>query len=904
MSRMVGRFQLLERRGQGGQATVWKAEDTIRRTIVALKLFEGPILATSGFRGRFEAEARSAGSLSHPGTAESTEAQVHDDHAYIVFRYVEGRSLSDVIADGPLDPARALGFAREIALALAHAHSRPRRVLHRDVKPANLIVTQDDHVVLVDFGIAIEEGGPRFTTTGQIVGTLGYIAPELLRGGTASERSDLYGLGVVLFEMLTGRRPFGGESSEALLYQQTHVDPRRPSEFRRGLAPAVDRLVVRLLARDPAERPVAADRLAGDLESLARRARTGWLDRTELALEQFLATPLRRVLRGTRRLLALEQRPMSAATWLNTLTRAGAGAAIIVLAALGAGDALRPRVTRLAVLPVHAAGPDSLAIHHIAAGFGENLTNRLGEVKGLGVIPWITSASYDPGVRPHRDIAHALGAGALVIASISREHGRLRLRIVLVDGRDGTQRWSRTYEETDAGMFELQERAALDVAAAAGGRISAEERQRMRTAPSRSIEAYEAFLRGSDLMATGRSTDADRALAFFHRAVELDPSLAEARVGIGSVHTDRYFRGREGGASNLSIAEEQFLRALAIKPGLAVARRGLIRVYFLRGDPVDRPLAIAQAAAQGANDRVEELLVAGEGYMLSGVLCDTAAVCFRRVLDLDPANQAAAWFLPIACVWAGQHERGIESGRLYTERYGEDGEIELWVGLAHASLGRANEASQHLLRSVEVAGGTESNAYIYAYVVCFLLAEGRRSEARELYEEARQILHGALDRSPDHVRIRSILAMLHGLMHEWAEFDRESALILAQSRALGFYGEGICAIAMCELERGRPERAGPLFEAAIRTKSPDLFNVALVQGAYGMWPGQDAFRASPYASRAAALIETLRTRYSTNRGVFSTDVIRGPAVDLDVRFAEVHPFRIPPPSTDRVRSLQ
>src|SRR5215469_8815257 len=264
---LAGRYVLGEVLGTGGMATVWRATDEVLGREVAVKVLSPQYAADSGFLARFEREARHAARLSHPRLVTVFDCGVDNGTAFIVMELVAGRTLRQVLDDkGMLPPGQAVGVAAAVCEALEVAHAAG--LVHRDIKPANIVISGGD-VKVLDFGIARADGVPGGTRTLGVLGTAAYLSPEQASGGTAGPQSDLYSLGCVLFEMLTGTAPFTADSAVGLAYRHVHDDPGPPSVRRPGVPGQLDWITAQLLAKDPSARPpTAAAARAGLLAAL------------------------------------------------------------------------------------------------------------------------------------------------------------------------------------------------------------------------------------------------------------------------------------------------------------------------------------------------------------------------------------------------------------------------------------------------------------------------------------------------------------------------------------------------------------------------------------------------------------------------------------------------------------
>lgn len=268
IGRTVAQYRIVEQLGRGGMGVVYRAEDTHLKRTVALKFLLPNTLGGDEERTRFLHEARAAAALNHPNICTVYAIDEHEGEPYIAMELVEGRSLASLIADGPLKLDRATDIAVQIAQGLHEAHTRG--VVHRDIKPENIMVTDSGRVKIMDFGLAAATDQTRITREGTTVGTVAYMSPEQTRGERVDGRSDIWSLGAVLYEMVTGRRPFEGGHAQALMYQIVNDDPEPPTAVRTGVPVDLERIVMRALEKHPEDRYQHADDLASDLGRLGR----------------------------------------------------------------------------------------------------------------------------------------------------------------------------------------------------------------------------------------------------------------------------------------------------------------------------------------------------------------------------------------------------------------------------------------------------------------------------------------------------------------------------------------------------------------------------------------------------------------------------------------------------------
>jgi serine/threonine-protein kinase len=265
---LAGRYEVVRRVGVGGMADVYLADDTRMGRQVALKILHPQYAGDESFVERFRREALSAAKLQHPNIVQIYDSGRQGDFNFIVMEYVEGRSLKDYLAEeGPLEIAEAGRIAREVLTALAYAHRAG--LVHRDIKPGNILLSEDGKVQVTDFGIARAEAGSTMTQTGTILGTAYYLSPEQAQGLPLDGRSDIYSLGVVVYEMLTGRRPFEGDSPVSIAYKHVREMPRPPSTHRADVPRSLEAIVMTAMAKRPEDRYSSAALMRRDLEAFA-----------------------------------------------------------------------------------------------------------------------------------------------------------------------------------------------------------------------------------------------------------------------------------------------------------------------------------------------------------------------------------------------------------------------------------------------------------------------------------------------------------------------------------------------------------------------------------------------------------------------------------------------------------
>ncbi|HEY7214637.1 MAG TPA: protein kinase [Thermoanaerobaculia bacterium] len=554
----ISHFEILEPLGSGGMGVVYKARDLTLGRTVALKFL--PALShEERDRKRFFREARAASRLNHPGICTIHEVgEDADGQLFLCMELCEGETLKARLQRGPLPLAEALDVAIQLASALAVAHRAG--IVHRDIKPANIVVNENNKVKVLDFGLALTAGETRITHAGRAVGTVVYMSPEQIGGREIDQRSDLWSLGVVLFEMLTGRFPFEGASDWAVLEAVVNRQPESLTKLRPGLPRDLDRLLARLLAKDPEARIAAAPVLEQELLQIQQG-----IDSQE---DTRAFSPQRRKL-GRLRLAAAGLLGVAALSGLAFAFRN-----------LGRNEGL-PRVHSLAVLPFSNVTGDADR-DYFGDGLSSVLISQLSEVPGLNVVSRSEAGSYKGSRKGARQIAKELGVQDILEGEVAEIGERVRVDAKLVDGETGFVLWSRQLEGNHDELFRLQDRLTREVVKALSLSLDAAERRRLSRKPTASLEAYDFYLQARSLLDdVDHPEDLDSACELFRKALGIDPDFALAHAGLSEALMATYKRDRDPGV--LAEARSRAERALTIDPSLPGAHIALARVDWNTG---------------------------------------------------------------------------------------------------------------------------------------------------------------------------------------------------------------------------------------------------------------------------------------------------------------------------------
>jgi eukaryotic-like serine/threonine-protein kinase len=605
-------------------ATVYLARDLKHDRPVALKVLHPELASTLG-PTRFLQEIRFTAKLSHPHILPVHDSGEAGGHLWYTMPYVEGESLRARLSHhGRLPLAAALRIGREVAEALDYAHRHG--VIHRDIKPENILL-EDEQAVVADFGIAraVEAaGGEHLTSTGLTIGTPAYMSPEQAAGVTTDldGRSDLYSLGIVLFEMLAGEPLFTGPSPQAVIAQRFRDQTPSLEQLPLGIPNPLRWALAKTLEREPASRFASAGEFARVLGQTQDSTAAPTTTRPFASRSNF----------GFPRLL-----------WAVAIMVAiTVGAVLFARLRAGAPGPEPPGFKMLVVLPFKNLGAP--VDQYFADGLSEEITSRLASVSGLGVISRTSADQYRDTKKPLKQIGRELGVGYVLEGSVrweKRPDGRSRLRVTpqLIQVVDDRHLWANQYDAELADVFEVQSELARQVVGALDITLRGTEREALSAQPTANLDAYDFYLRGkAHERRTPLEQDKRLAVQMYERAVTLDPSFALAYVSLGEMHAELYGFFMDRTPERIARAKVALDRALALAPNLPQAHVVLGR-YYLATDDLERAETALATALRLQPNNADALHRLGVLAVRRGSLHD-AVEKFERAATLDPQSNA------------------------------------------------------------------------------------------------------------------------------------------------------------------------------------------------------------------------------------------------------------------------
>ncbi len=677
----LGPYEVIALLGAGGMGEVYRARDTRLGREVAIKVMREAGAHDAEARRRLRGEAVALCRLSHPNVAAVFDVGTEADTDYLVMELIPGASLADRLREGPLPVAEILPLSLQLAEGMSAAHETG--IVHRDLKPANIRVTPEGRLKVLDFGLALElkpsvnlEEMVTVTLPGQVVGTLAYLAPEVLNGSRADARSDVFALGVVLYELATGRHPFPSSNTLELLNAMANRAAPAPRSLRPELPDGLDTVILGAMHREPAQRPASARDVLTALRSVAGGA----------APRRVTKTPSR---------------------------------------------SARARVRSLAVLPLDNLSGDPTQ-DFFADGMTEALIADLAKIDGLRVISRTSAMRYKGARRPLPEIAAELGVDAIVEGSVVRVGARVRINAQLIHAASDTHLWADSFDRDLSDVLTLQSEAARAIAAEIRIKLTPRAKGRLEGARRVNPEAYEAYLRGRHHLNRRTEEALLNASDYFRHAIDLDPTYALANVGLGDVHNVLGYYSYRSPSEAFPRGMAAARRAQELDPGLGEAHTSL--AYGLHYHSWDwnaaereylRGIELNPSYPQGHLWYLN--LLASRGRF------DEALAQGARCIELDPLAAVSSTSLG----WVRYFMRDFEAAATMIEKALEldrnFGPGQLWCAWPYVEMQRFDDA----LRVLEAARRIMGEPLVVGLNIAYALARaGDGVRAREIVEHA------------------------------------------------------------------------------------------------------------------------------------------------------------------------
>jgi len=668
---------------------VYLAEDSKLERQVALKFLPKHLTIDKEARERFEREAKAAAALNHPNIVTVYEIGEHEGQVFIAMEYVEGKTLKDIISVGtgrdplrgplalslpitscPLPLAQVLDIAAQIASGLAAAHAKG--IVHRDIKPQNILVDKSNHVKILDFGLAKLKGVSPLTKESSTLGTVHYMSPEQTMGKDVDQRSDIWSLGVVLYEMLTGRPPFKGDYEQAVIYSILNEEPEPLSKKRPDVPSDLETIVGKCLEKEIDIRTQHADDLLADL----KRAKRDSKPVSTAKAQPTAATPVKK------------KQWLKVAASLFLVIAISTVAAYFLIKGKPGPKIPPPGKTAAAPAPQKAKAENSIAVlpfrdyrgqkeqDYFCYNITDAVVNRLAQVEGLKVRPTAAVMRFKDVDQDPVEIGRELKVSHIVSGTVQKEASRVRLTVQLIDAQSGFQEWNEKYDEelSPRNLFMIQDKMSQAIADKLKLTLSRQALQGLSSAQPQNLEAYDYYSRGIYLiqyryMISTRKEDFENSVKMFEKAIAIDPNFWQAYFGMFWAYRHYYDVTRTGTPEDYQRTLGYLEEAYRISPNVPETQLGMAYVYFAKDD-YDKWYEICRKAEGSSSNQMVHMHAFGlcfqklglygqsEKYYLKSIALDPyffsldnlggtylnwgkvdqAEACYQRLLDMAPNN--------------------------------------------------------------------------------------------------------------------------------------------------------------------------------------------------------------------------------------------------------------------------
>lgn len=663
--KIVSHYRIIKKLGSGGMGDVYKAEDTKLKRSVALKFLPPELTRDDEARQRFIHEARATSALDHPNIGTIYEINEADGHFFITMAYYDGESLKAKIktSETGLDIEQTLILTGQIAKGISVAHSK--EIIHRDIKPANILISEDGQAKIIDFGLAKLKDHTIITKTGTTMGTVAYMSPEQAKGNAADHRTDVWSLGVILYEMLSGKKPFEGEHEQAIMYQIINEEPEFITKIRNDVPIQIEKIINKALTKNPDKRYQKMEKMLNDLNEVIAEIKEG--DRKTASIFKFGRKQRKLVYRSS--------------------------AIIVLLVAfviyLWQNEYAKNAPVSIAMMPLKSLSND-VDQEWLTESMTDALITDLAKISGLRVISHSSAMQYKGTEKTASEIATELGIRYLIEGSIVKTGNQVKISARLIDALNDEYLWAEKYESEFTDILGLQGKIAQSIAGQVQVKLTPQEETRLAVTRKVNPETHKLYLKGMYHINKYTPDGFEKGLGYLHQATEKDPDEPLAHAGLALAYgLVAHTPSPPPGAKQKS--KDAALKALELDESMAEAHLALamVRIYSdwdKEGaeKSYKRALEINPNLAVGLNQYTWYLLLIGKN--------DEAVKALKQAQKIDPLVPAYPAWLSSLYYWLGQYDEAIQEANKSLELV-ENFPIALWIlGSVYADKGMFDEA--------------------------------------------------------------------------------------------------------------------------------------------------------------------------------------------------------------------
>ncbi len=720
-STFAGRYQIIEELGRGGMGKVYKAHDTEIKEKVALKLLKPEIAADEKTIERFRNEIRLARKIVHKNVGRMYDLSKADGTYFITMEYVEGQDLRGLIRQSrQLTVGTTINIAKQVSEGLAEAHKLG--VVHRDLKPCNIMIDKEGNVRIMDFGIARSLTAKGITGAGVMIGTPEYMSPEQAEVKEVDQRSDIYSLGVILYEMVTGRMPFEGETPLGIAMKHKNEIPKDPRELNTQTPEDISRLILRCMEKDKEKRYQSADELRSELINIEKGIPT-----TEKVI------PKRKPITSKEITVTFGLKKLFIPA-LVAIALAIIGVIIWQLIPQKRVVSVAPSKPSIAVLPFVDLSPQKDQ-EYLCDGLAEELINALSNIKDLRIVARTSAFSFKGKELDIRDIGEKLSAETVLEGSVRKSGNRLRITVQLINVEDGYQVWSERYEQTIEDVFTIQDEITMAIVEKLKVKLLGGEKAKLMKRHTENVEAYNLYLKGRFYWNKRVEEEVKKGISYFQQAIEKDPAYAAAYAGLADCYNVLGFYSALPSTEAFPRAKAAALKAMEIDDTLAEAHTSLAyaRLYY------DWDWSDAEKEFKRATELNPAYPTAHHWYaeyLAAMGRLNEAIAEKKKACQLDPLSMVINTTVGWMFYFARQYDQAIEQIKKALEINPNFVPAHFWLGQAFEQKGMFQEAIAEFQKAITLSKGSTYTvaALAHAYAVA-----GERVEAQKLLDQLKKL---------------------------------------------------------------------------------------------------------------------------------------------------------------------